>query len=491
MYSIGFDIGSSSIKGTILEMETGKVIATAQYPDYEMEINSPKQGWAEQHPETWWSNLKKVLNKLLKTSINKSEIKYIGISYQMHGLVLVDKNREVLRPSIIWCDSRAVIIGEEIEQIMGKEFCLENYLNSPGNFTLSKLKWVMDNEPEIYAQIYKIMLPGDYIAMKFTGEIATTVSGLSEGIFWNFNDGKIASELMGKVGIDESLLPDTVDTFSNQGKISEKVAEEFGLNREVQVCYRAGDQPNNAFSLNVLNPGEIAATAGTSGVVYGISDKIIYDKESRVNTFAHVNHQTKNPHLGILLCINGCGITNSWIKKHIGNFNYDEMNEMATEIPVGSEGVKIIPFGNGAERMLGNQSPGSSIIGLNYNRHNESHIYRAAQEAVAYSFCYGMEIMALMGINLQVIRAGYANMFQSAVFREILSNVSKSVIELYNTDGSVGAARAAGIGGGFYKNHAEAFKSLEIIEKTEPDSEKTKEYFNAYTEWKNLLKKFI
>ncbi len=492
MYSIGYDIGSSSIKGTILDLESGKMIISAQYPDHEMEIKSPQPGWAEQHPENWWQAVKKVTKILLKSfSIGRNQIKFIGISYQMHGLVLVDENGEVLRPSIIWCDSRAIETGNEIYLKMGKKFCQENYLNSPGNFTLSKLKWVKNNEPEIFTKINKIMLPGDFIAMKLTGEIQTTVSGLSEGIFWNFKTNKIATEMLKEIEINENLIPDIVDTFSIQGEITTQFAKEFGLSENVQVCYRAGDQPNNAFSLNVLKPGEVAATAGTSGVVYGVSEKVAYDAQSRVNTFAHVNHQRYEPHLGILLCINGCGITNSWIKKHIGKHDYNEMNNLAEKIPIGSEGLNIIPFGNGSERILVNKNPGCSISGLDYNRHDESHMYRASQEAVAFSFCYGMEIMNEMGIDLQVIRAGYANMFQSPVFRETLANVNKSVIELYNTDGSVGAARGAGIGGGFYKTTAEAFQNLRIIDKVEPDPGKYDEYFNAFTNWKKQLEKFI
>ena len=492
MFSIGFDIGSSSIKGTILDLESGKIVTSTQYPDSEMEIYSPESGWAEQHPIKWWESVKKVTAKLLQTfTLDRSSIKYIGISYQMHGLVLVDKNGKVLRPSIIWCDSRAVETGEQILDKMGQQFCLENYLNSPGNFTLSKLKWVKDNEPEIYSKIHKIMLPGDYIAMRLTGEIVTTKSGLSEGIMWNFKNDKIAYEMLEAIGISKDLLPDIVDTFSNQGKITNEFANEFGLNNDVEVCYRAGDQPNNAFSLNVLNPGEIAATAGTSGVVYGVSETITYDPQSRVNTFAHVNHQSNDSRLGILLCINGCGITNSWVKKNIGQHDYDEINKLAANIPIGSDGLKIIPFGNGAERMLENKNHGCSILGLDYNRHFDSHIYRATLEAVAFSFCYGMEIMKEMGIDLQVIRAGYANMFQSPVFRETLSNVNQSVIELYNTDGSVGAARGAGIGGGFYKNNTEAFENLKIIESIEPNNIKTNKYLNVYTDWKNQLEKYL
>jgi len=491
MYSIGYDIGSSSIKGSLVNLSTGEIVASAQYPDQEMKIEAPHVGWAEQHPDTWWEAINKVTEKILHNFIDKKSIKYIGISYQMHGLVTVNKNGDPIRPSIIWCDSRAIESGEEIAKLMGKEFCLENYLNSPGNFTLAKLKWVKDNEPENYAKIHKIMLPGDYIAMKLTGDIVTTASGLSEGIFWNFKTGNVASEMLEKVGISEELIPEIVDTFSDQGTVLKEFAEKYGLADDVKVCYRAGDQPNNAFSLNVLKPGEVATTAGTSGVVYGVSGEVSYDPKSRVNTFAHVNHTNEKPHLGILLCVNGCGISNSWIKKVAGKYDYPEMNKLASDIAIGSENIQILPFGNGAERMLENKNPGSSISGLDFNRHTDAHLFRATHEAVAFSFSYGMEIMKDMGVDLQVMRAGLANMFLSPIFRETLSNVNNSVIELYNTDGSVGAARGAGLGGGFYSSASEAFANLKIVGIVEPDASKAKEYINAYEAWKKRLEDIL
>lgn len=492
MYSIGYDIGSSSIKGSLINLSNGEIVRSAQYPDQEMVIEAPQIGWAEQHPDSWWDAVKKVTTKILDGfSDDKKLIKYIGISYQMHGLVTIDKNGNVIRPAIIWCDSRAVGAGNDIEKEMGTEFCLENYLNAPGNFTLAKLKWVKENEPENYEKIYKIMLPGDYIAMKLTGEIVTTASGLSEGIFWNFKTGKVAEEMMDKAGISSDFIPKIVDTFSDQGTVLKGFADEFGLAEDVKVAYRAGDQPNNAFSLNVLKPGEVATTAGTSGVVYGVSDQVTYDPKSRVNTFAHVNHHTDDPHLGILLCVNGCGISNSWIKKTIGRYEYNEMNDMAGKIAIGSENLQVLPFGNGAERMFENKNLGSRINGLDFNRHTEAHLFRATHEAVAFSFSYGMEIMKEMGVDLQVMRAGSANMFLSPIFRQTLSNVNNSVIELYNTDGSVGAARGASLGGGYFASADEAFANLKVVGRIEPDTKKTKEYTDAYQTWKNKLQEML
>jgi xylulokinase len=493
MYILGFDVGSSSVKTSLLEAGSGKCIASAFHPKQEMPIIAARQGWAEQNPADWWKYLKQALADVMSQSrIHASDIKCIGISYQMHGLVMVDRSGNVLRPSIIWCDSRSVEIGNEAFFHIGTERCLSSLLNSPGNFTASKLKWVQKNEPGIYSKAYKIMLPGDYIAYKMTGEMKTTVSGLSEGIFWDFKNADLSAMILEEYGIDRALIPDITPTFAVQGEITSQAAEELGLKAGIPVSYRAGDQPNNAFSLNVLNPGEIAATAGTSGVVYGVSDQIKYDPQSRVNTFAHVNHTAQDPRLGILLCVNGTGILNSWLKKNVaGTLDYDEMNELASRIPIGSEGLTILPFGNGAERMLGNKDSGCSIQGLNFNLHNKAHLLRAAQEGIVFSFRYGIEVMESVGIKPAVIRAGNANMFLSPVFKDALASISGATIELYDTDGSRGAALASGVGASVYKSFGEAFQHLRKLETVVPDVSKRNAYQDAYTAWHNQLKKIL
>jgi xylulokinase len=493
MYLLGFDVGSSSVKASLIEADTGRCVGTSFQPKKEMKMIAQKQGWAEQDPQMWWDNLKLALSDVLRESkVNAGDIKSIGISYQMHGLVLVDKDMKVLRPSIIWCDSRAVEAGNKAFNELGHERCLENLLNSPGNFTASKLKWVKDNEPDTYRKIYKIMLPGDYIAARLTGEMKMTVSGLSEGIFWDFKNNKPADFLFDYFGFDQGLIPDVISTFSEQGTITKEVARELGLSEKTTVNYRAGDQPNNAFSLNVLNPGEIAATAGTSGVVYGISDEIKYEPQSRVNSFAHVNHSADNPRLGVLLCVNGTGILNSWLKHNVTDGkDYVEMDSMAEEIAIGSEGLCILPFGNGAERVLLNKDIGSTFTNINFNTHTRSHVLRAAQEGIVFALKYGLDIMENIGIRPRIIRAGNANMFLSDIFRNTLSGITGASIELYDTDGSIGAARGAGVGSKVYKTYEDAFSNLKKIAKVEPDIKNEQLYTDAYNKWIAELKKRI
>lgn len=486
---MGFDVGSSSVKASLVDVETGEIVASKFYPEREAPIKAVKAGWAEQEPQMWWDNAKLSLRDIMSATGAKGEdILAIGISYQMHGLVCVDKNQKVLRPSIIWCDSRAVQYGERAFDTLGADKCLGHLLNSPGNFTASKLAWVKENEPEVFDQIDKIMLPGDYIAMRLSGEAQTTISGLSEGMMWDFKEKKPAKFLLDYYGFSESVLPTIVPTFSVQSTVSKAAAEELGLKEGTPISYRAGDQPNNAVSLNVFNPGEIASTAGTSGVVYGVLGEVNYDPKSRVNTFAHANYTTEQDRLGVLLCINGTGILNAWVHRNITpDMGYAEMNDLAATVPVGSEGVSVIPFGNGAERVLQNQEVNCSIHGVNFNKHNRAHIVRAAQEGIVFSFCYGMEIMRQMGMDIQKIHAGKANMFLSPLFRDTLASVSGVIIELYETDGSAGAAKGAGIGAGIYKDHDEAFATLKKLQVIEPDLANKDAYLQAYDNWKKKL----
>lgn len=490
-YLLGFDVGSSSVKASLVDIDNGRAAASAFYPDHEAPIISVKSGWAEQDPAMWWDNAKQALKDVMQqTGCKGEDIRAIGISYQMHGLVCVDKEQNVLRPSIIWCDSRAVPYGEKALKALGEERCLQHLLNQPGNFTAAKLAWVKENEPAIYNKVYKILLPGDYLAMKLSGEINTTVEGLSEGIFWDFREKKPAKFLLDYFGFSEDLLADTVPTFAVQSTVSAAAAAETGLKEGTPISYRAGDQPNNAVSLNVFNPGEIASTAGTSGVVYGVLGKVGYDPKSRVNTFAHVNYTLEQERLGVLLCINGTGILNAWIRRNVvpEGMGYSEMNDFAASVPIGSEGVSVIPFGNGAERVLENHETGCSIHGLNFNRHTRAHIVRAAQEGIVFSFCYGMEVMRDMGMDIHQIHAGRANMFLSPLFRDTLATTSGATIGLYETDGSVGAAKGAGMGAGIYRDHDEAFATLEKVAEIEPDEQHRSQYLEAYELWKERLR---
>lgn len=486
MYLLGYDLGSSSVKASLVNAITGECVSSAYFPKKEMEIISIKTGWAEQNPEIWWENLKLATQVVLEeAAIQPEKVKAIGISYQMHGLVLVDEDQKAVRNAIIWCDSRAVPYGQKAFEEIGAEMCLANLLNSPGNFTLAKLAWVKQNESAIFAKAKYYMLPGDYIAMRMTGNACTTASGLSEGIAWDFKTEAPAKFLFDYFGFDTNLIPELVPTFGLQGTLTDEIARELGLAAGTPITYRAGDQPNNALSLNVLNPGEIAATAGTSGVVYGVNSDSKYDPLSRVNSFAHVNHSKNDARVGVLLCINGTAILNTWIKNNVApkGISYAEMNELAAGIPIGSEGVSIIPFGNGAERVLGNQEPNCSIHGVNFNRITKSHLIRAAHEGIAYSFKYGMDIMNQMGIETKTIRAGHANLFLSPIFRQTLANITGATIELYNTDGSIGAARGAGIGAGIYGTAEEAFATLKKIRVITPEKENIEATKESYEKW--------
>lgn len=494
-YLLGLDIGSSSVKASLVDSETGQSVASAQSPSEEMPMLAIQSGWAEQDPEMWWEHvLKSTKNCLQKSGVKASDVKAVGISYQMHGLVIVGKDHRPLRPSIIWCDSRAVAIGQKALENLGEQYCLEHFLNSPGNFTASKLKWVKDNEPSIFDKIEKVMLPGDYIALKLTGEINTTDTGLSEGMFWDYTSGDVSKVLLEHYGFSKSIMAPHVPVFSIQGKLRGEAAKEIGLAEGTPIAYRAGDQPNNAFSLNVLNPGETAATAGTSGVIYSVTDKNAFDSKSRVNTFIHVNNKNKNAGVrnGVLLCVNGTGILNSWLRKNINSgsaYDYEKINEIASKAPIGSDGLSLLPFGNGAERILENKDINASFHGLNFNQHSQSHVFRAAQEGIVFALKYGFDILQEMGLKTSVIRAGHANMFLSPLFREAFVNTIGARLELYDTDGAKGAALGAGVGAGIYSTFPEAFKGLKMIKSEEPVASKQEPYKKAYDRWAKFLNK--
>ena len=491
MYYIGYDLGSSSIKVSIVCSKTGKNIHTLSEPKNEMQIISTQNDWAEQDPNNWWKHICNGTRRILKESkLDSSEIISIGISYQMHGLVIIDKKGNSLRNSIIWCDSRAVEIGDTAFNDIGSLKCSENLLNSPGNFTVSKLKWVKENEPDIYRKIYKFMLPGDYIAFKMTNIVNSTRNGLSEGILWDYKENKVAKWLLNYYKIDTSLTPNIVENFTNQGETTSRSAKETGLPVGIPITYRAGDQPNNALSLNVLKNGEVAATGGTSGVVYAVTNKLKSKEYTRINHFAHVNYSNNNQLIGKLLCINGAGIMYKWLKKNTSASSYEEMNNSADKIPIGSNGLVVIPFGNGSERMFNNKNIGTHFFNLNLNIHSESHLYRASLEAIAFSFVYGIEIMKDDGTQIKIIKAGNDNLFKSDIFSNTVSTLINHDIEIYNTTGSVGAARASGLIDGDFDKFGD-FLSQNNHVKTYKPNKNNKEYIKAYKNWKNELKTLL
>jgi xylulokinase len=489
MYLLGFDIGSSSLKAALVNVDTNQTVAIESFPDTEMDILARRAGWAEQSPEVWWQNLCTLTKRILaKAQVKSDDIHAIGIGYQMHGLIVVDENNQVLRPAIIWCDCRAIEIGKEAYSVLGEEVCRSTLYNSPGNFTASKLKWIKDNEPDVYRRIHKIMLPGDYIAMRLMGQVTTTLCGLSEGIFWDFKANKVSDAVLKYFGFDASLLPQVVPVFGNQGKLTAESASLIGLKTGTPITYRSGDQLNNALSLNVLRPGEVAATSGTSGVVYGIIDKPIFDAKGRINAFAHVNHHADRPRIGTLLCINGAGIGYSWFKHQIARegTTYQDMERMASSVSVGSDGLCLLPFGNGAERMTEDQILHAHLTNLQYTRHTRAHLFRATLEGVAFSFVHGIQILKELGLDVQTMRVGNDNMFQSRVFSMTISTLLDIEIEMYDTTGAVGAARAAGVGIGCYKNIEHALEGIKSKETFTPDLDDGL-CKQAYSYWSNTF----
>ncbi len=487
---IGLDIGSSSVKASLIDCASGRVIMHATSPATEMAILSPQAGWAEQHPDVWWEHVRNCLSALRnKAPAELARVKAIGVAYQMHGLVLVDREGNPVRPAIIWCDSRAVQIGESAFKTLGEDTCLSKLGNSPGNFTAAKLAWVKQNEPEAFSKTAYFMLPGDYIAFKLTGRFGTTPSGLSEGILWDFQHNEPGIFLLKHFGISPALLPPVSGNCAVFDQVRSEVAAELGLPKGAVVSYRAGDQPNNALALNVINPGEIGANAGTSGVIYGVTERLGVDRLSRVNNFLHVNSTENLPRIGVLMCVNGTGSFYRWLKGTIApHLNYQEINSLAESSPIGARGISALPYGNGAERTLCNKVVGASLENLDLNRHSAADIFRAGQEGIVFALAYGLEIMRSMGLSPTCVRAGLANMFQSALFQRTFATTTGVPVELLTTDGSEGAARAAGIGAGLY-TFENAFVGLTRHAVVEPEAGARQATEEAYGRWKEALQR--
>jgi xylulokinase len=444
MIAIGFDIGSSFVKAALVEVETGKPIARARVPEVEIPMEAQQLGWAEQHPNLWWQYLCEATQKLLtETDINAEQISSIGISYQMHGLVLVDRDLNPLRKSIIWCDSRATSYGEKAFEKLGKGYCKDHLLNSPGNFTASKLAWVIENEPELYQKAYKLMLPGDFLAAKLTDNIQTTITGLSEGIFWDFKNDQASQALFDHFEIDQSLVPEVVDNFTVQATVSNAGAQATGLKEGTPITYRAGDQPNNAYTLGARKAGDVVATGGTSGVVYALTDQLSSNELTKVNTFAHVNYQSQQKMFGKLLNLNGAGIQYRWLHQLMGEVGYEKLNEMAQQAPIGSNGLQVFPFGNGAERMLDNKIVNGHISNINFNIHDNNHMVRATLEGIAFAMIYGIEILKNDGVDIENLKVGNDNLFLSDVFSKTIADTLGISIQMLEATGAEGAAKAS------------------------------------------------
>ncbi|MDC6351168.1 FGGY family carbohydrate kinase [Zeaxanthinibacter sp. PT1] len=487
-YYIGYDIGSSSIKAALVHAETGEKINLVQVPSVEMLIRIPEKGWAEQDPEQWYQYVCNATKILLKEStLRPEQIIGIGIAYQMHGLVLVDRAGAVLRPAIIWCDSRAVDIGDNALKTLGESYCQTHLLNSPGNFTLSRLRWVKEHEPGLYDQLYKWMLPGDYVAFRLSGEITTTVPGLSEAVAWDFKENEPAERLLEEYELSTVHIPDILPTFSLQGTVSANASLNTGLAAGTPILYRAGDQPNNALSLDVLEPGEIACTGGTSGVLYGVTDKCEALLNSGINSFAHVNHTAIKNRIGKLLCINGTGIQYRWLKNILNASSYKQMDEWAGQVPAGSEGLIVLPFGNGAERMLQNRNPGTSLSNIDLNRHDQRHLCRATLEGIAFAFAYGMKLLQAEGADANLLRTGNDNLFRSTIFSTTLASLLQKEIHLYDTTGAVGAARACVV----HQKDWDVFKKDKFapthIHTYEPVKPQQEILNKAYSQWALML----
>lgn len=472
MAFLGIDVGTSSVKVSIVG-EDGVILASATAPaSSERAINSPNPNWAEQNPEDWWEDAQQaILNLPLEARL---QVEAIGIAYQMHGLVLVDSQFQPVRPSIIWCDGRNIQESQILAESLGLDALENRLLNKPGTLTLAKLAWVAEHEPETLAKAHTFGLPGDFIAYKLTGEWSTTKSGYSEMVGWDFGASIPFEEGFRKAGW-KLPLPEARPNLEEGAPIQKVIAEKLGLPPSARVTYRAGDQPNNAFGLGVLQQGETAISAGTSGVLYGIGDSSPGLHEG-INRFLHVNSQ-----IGVLMCLNGVGSALAFARRTwFQNQSYEALSELASQ--ANPENCPyFFPFGNGAERILSERAF-SGFTELDFNRHNLPELARSVFEGIAFAYRLGSEKMEKAGCLSKVVNGTESGLLKSSFFAQLLANELQVELILSEGDGSTAAARGAALG----------------IKKILPKPAPLKRYLptspanhERFSHWHKILEKFL
>lgn len=496
-YLLGIDIGTSGTK-TVLFDEAGNTIASAlgEYPLYQ-----PNVGWAEQDPEDWWkatfSTIKAVLGK---SGVNPSDVKGVGLSGQMHGAVLLDKDNQVLRKAIIWCDQRSSAECDQITSIIGKERLIEITANPAlTGFTASKVMWVKNNEPEIFEKVKKILLPKDYIRFKLTGEFATEVSDASGMQFMDIPKRKWSSEVLDKLGIDKGLLGDVYESQEVSGKVHKAAAELTGLKEGTPVVGGAGDQAAGAVGNGIVRPGVISSTIGTSGVVFAFSENVSIDPKGRVHTFCHAVPNTWH----IMGVTQGAGLSLKWFRDNfcieekrtaelMGIDPYVLMDQEADRVEAGCSGLIYLPY------MMGERTPHLDpnakgvFFGLSA-KHEKQDMLRAVMEGVVYSLKDCLEIIKEMGVDVSEVRASGGG-GKSKLWRQMQSDVFGTEITTINSSegGALGVALLAGVGTGVYSSVPEACDAI-IKVKTRQAADmalnaKYQKFYNIYGSLYNSLK---
>lgn len=491
-YFIGLDVGTTGAKALLVDNK-GKVIAAAssQYP-----MATPRPLWAEQNPIDWWTAAQICFRKVIGDSgISKKEVKGIGLTGQMHGLVLLDSKGSVLRPCIMWNDQRTIDECREMTDKVGFERLLRITGNPvlPG-FTAPKILWVEKHEPEIYKQIAHVLLPKDYIRYCLTGEFATEVSDASGTSLLDVNERDWSGEVLSLVNIRKEWMPRVYESPFITGKVTSEAASLTGLCEGTPVAGGGGDQAAGAVGTGTVRQGITSVVLGTSGVVFTHSSHLEIEPEGRLHAFCHAVPGTWHL-MGVTLAAAGSfrwfrdvlGDSEVLLSRQTGQDPYEILTQEAALAERGSEGLLFLPYLSGERTPYPDPDAKGTFIGLTL-RHSKPHMVRSVLEGVAYSLRDCLELQRNMGINASQIRLSGGGA-QSSLWRQILADVFNSeIVTLASTEGApYGAALLAAVGTGEFSTVEEACDAcLALADHTEPQTEGVKIYEDYYSIYKEL-----
>jgi xylulokinase len=466
MYWLGVDVGTGGSRALLVDAN-GRVRYSFVAPHEEMRMLKPL--WAEQEPEDWWRASQLAIQGVLKQAkADGGAINGIGLSGQMHGLVLLDEKHSVIRPALIWCDQRSQRQVDEINAAAGPETVLRATANPVlTGFTLPKLLWVKDNEPEKYSRIKRVLLPKDFVRFKLTGEFITDVSDASGTALFDVLRRKWSDEMIGILHLDKSILPEALESSAIAGHISEEAARATGLRAGTPVVAGAGDQAASAIGNGIVRSGEVSCTVGTSGVVFAYLEKPAYDPLGRVHTFCHAIPGVWH----VMGVTQGAGLSLQWYRNRFSqNSDYDELTADASLSPPGAHGLFWLPYLMGERTPHLDANARAAWVGLTA-KHQASDLVRSILEGVCYSLKDGLEIIRELGATPSTTRLSGGGA-KSPLWHQLFANIfNQRVTTLETQEGSAfGAALLAAIGTKHYASAKEACKAaVHEVSAKEPD----------------------
>jgi xylulokinase len=483
MYWLGIDVGTGGTRALLVDAD-GKVRHSFTSPHEDMRMERPL--WAEQRPENWWDAAQLAIRGVLATAgASGADVRGIGLSGQMHGLVLLDAANQVIRPALIWCDQRSQTQVDGINELVGKETVLSCIANPVlTGFTLPKLLWVRDNEPANFARVRKFLLPKDYLRFQLAGVHVCDVSDASGTALFDVVRRQWSFSLAAQLGIDRSILPEVLESSDISGRVSRAAALATGLSEGTPIVAGAGDQAASAVGNGIVEAGIMSCTIGTSGVVFAHTPAPAYDPAGRVHTFCHAVRGTWH----VMGVTQGAGLSLQWFRNNLApGTGYDTLTAEASTAETGSQGLYWLPYLMGERTPHLDANARGGWIGLTA-RHTRADLIRSLLEGVSYSQMDGLEIIEKMGVTVNSVRVSGGGA-RSAFWRQMLANVfGRRVAVLESEEGSAyGAALLALVGTGEFSSVGEVCKAaVREVEFVDPQPEEAAIYAEGHRRYQSL-----